>query len=117
MSSGKVNETGSISGFEPPWYYAGEEADLKEGKLLRLEAGGKDVLLIKNEGQVYVFSNICPHARCPLDRGRLEDFTLTCLCHGRRFDIRTGKCLNDMLELKKYEWKLEAGKIGVKIEG
>ena len=116
MSSEKISETGSVSGFEPPWYYAVEENNLKEGKLLHFTVGEKDVLLVRSEGQINALSNICPHARCPMDRGKLEDFVLTCLCHGRKFDIRTGQCLNDSLELKRYEWKLEGASIGVKIE-
>lgn len=116
MSSEKMYQAGSGSGFEPPWYYAVEESNLKEGKLLRVEAGGKDVLLVKTEGQIYAMSNVCPHARCPMDRGRIEDFILICICHGRKFDVRTGECINDSLKLKKYEWKLEGEKIGVKIE-
>ena len=104
------------SGFEPPWHYAGEESGLKEETLHLVELEGKEVLLIKKEGEIYAFSNICPHARCPLDRGTLDDYELKCICHGRRFDIRTGECLNDSLELKKFELKLEAGKIGVKLE-
>ncbi|WP_239451373.1 Rieske (2Fe-2S) protein [Methanosarcina horonobensis] len=39
---------------------------------------------------------------CPLDKGRLEEFMLICPCHGRRFDIRTGECLNDSLKLRRY---------------
>jgi 3-phenylpropionate/trans-cinnamate dioxygenase ferredoxin subunit len=116
MSSEKVSEAGSVSGFEPRWYYADEEHNLKEGKLLRVEAGGKDVLLVKTEGRICALSNVCPHARCPMDRGRLEDFILTCLCHGRKFDIRTGECLNDSLKLRMFEWKIEGGSVGVKIE-
>ena len=116
MSSEKKFQAGSVSDFEPPWYYAVEENNLKEGKLLRVEAGGKDVLLVKTEGQINALSNVCPHARCPLDRGRLEDFILTCICHGRKFDVRTGECINDSLKLKRYECKLEGEKIGVKIE-
>jgi len=116
MPSEKVPEKGSISGFEPPWFYATEESSLKEEKILNVESGGRNVLLLKVEGQVHAFSNICPHARCPLDKGRLEEFTLTCPCHGRRFDVRTGECLNDSLQLRRYESKSEGGKIGVKIE-
>lgn len=115
-TSGKISGTGGESGFEPPWNYAAEESDLKEETLHLVEIEGKGILLIKDEGQIYAFSNTCPHARCPLDRGTLEAHVLLCICHGRRFDIRTGECLNDMLELKKFEWKLEGGKIGVKLE-
>lgn len=112
----KIPETGSISGFESPWFYAAEENSLKEGKLLRVEPGGRNILLLKVEEQIRAFSNICPHAGCSMDKGRLEEFTLICPCHGRRFDVRTGECLNDHLKLRRYELKSEGGKVGVKIE-
>ncbi|WP_440955567.1 Rieske (2Fe-2S) protein [Methanosarcina sp. Mfa9] len=115
-TSGKISGTSGTSGFEPPWHYAAEESGLKEGILHLVELEGKGILFIKMEGKIYAFLNTCPHARCPLDRGVLEDHELKCICHGRRFDIRTGECLNDSLELKKVEWKLEGGKIGVKVE-
>lgn len=116
MSFEKLPETESTSGFEPPWFYAVEESSLKEGKLLRIEPGGRNILLLSVEGKVQAFSNICPHAGCPMDKGRLEEFIVICPCHGRKFDVRTGKCLNDHLNLRSYESKVENGKIGVKIE-
>lgn len=112
----KVSKAGQGSGFEPPWFYAAEESSLTEGKLLHVEPGGRNVLLIKVEGQIKAFSNLCPHAKCPMDKGRLEEFVLICPCHGRRFDVRTGECLNDSLKLRQYESKFEDGKVGVKIE-
>lgn len=116
MSFKKGSVAESPSDFEPPWFYAAEENSLTEGKLLRVEPGGRNVLLIKVEEQVQAFSNLCPHAKCPMDKGRLEEFALICPCHGRRFDVRTGECLNDSLKLRQYESKSEGGKIGVKIE-
>jgi nitrite reductase/ring-hydroxylating ferredoxin subunit len=116
MPDENMPETGPSSGFEPPWYYVAEESSLKEGKLLHVEPSGRNVLLLKAEGQVHAFSNLCPHARCPMDKGRLEDFILTCPCHGRRFDVRTEECLNDSLKLRRYESKSEGGRIGVKLE-
>lgn len=116
MSAGKLSGEGSIYDFEPPWYYVTEEKNLKEGKFLRAQAAGKDLLIIKNEGQINILSNICPHARCPLHTGKMEEDILTCICHGRKFDIKTGECVNDSLKLKIYESKVEKGNIGVKIE-
>lgn len=116
MSFEKVPEAGSNSGFEPPWFYATEESSLTDGKLLRVEPGGRNILLLKVEGHIQAFSNLCPHAGCPMDKGRLVEFALICPCHGRRFDIRTGECLNDSLKLRQYESKSEGGRVGVKIE-
>jgi nitrite reductase/ring-hydroxylating ferredoxin subunit len=116
MSSEKVPEKNSNSDFEPPWFFAAEESSLKEGNLLRVQPGGRNVLLLKAEGEIHAFTNLCPHAKCPMDRGTLKEFILTCICHGRKFDVRTGECLNDSLQLKRYEWKIEGEKVGVKIE-
>lgn len=112
----KVPEAGLTSGFEPPWFYAAEESSLTDGKLLRVEPGGRNILLLKVGGQIQAFSNLCPHAGCPMDKGRIEKFTLICPCHGRKFDVRTGECLNDSLKLRQYESKSESGRVGVRIE-
>jgi 3-phenylpropionate/trans-cinnamate dioxygenase ferredoxin component len=116
MSSEEISQVSSVFSFEPPWYYAVEENSLKEGKLLRVQVRSKDILLVKTDGQINALSNFCPHARCPMDRGRLEDFILTCICHGRKFDVRTGECINDSLKMERYECKTEGEKIGVRIE-
>lgn len=116
IPSEKIPEKSSTFVFEPPWFYAAEENNLIEGKLMHVEPGGRNILLLKVEGQIHAFSNLCPHAGCPMNKGRLEEFTLVCPCHGRRFDVRTGECLNDSLKLRRYEFKSESGNVGVKIE-
>jgi nitrite reductase/ring-hydroxylating ferredoxin subunit len=32
----------------------------------------------------------CTHAGCSLGQGALDGFELICLCHGSRFDVRSG---------------------------
>ena len=112
----KVSKVKPVSGFEPPWFYATEESNLIEGRFLRVEPAGRNVLVLKAEGQIQAFINLCPHAGCPLDKGRLEEFTLTCLCHVKKFDVRTGESLNSSLKLRRYETRLMEGRIGVKLE-
>jgi UDP-MurNAc hydroxylase len=42
----------------------------------------------------YRVQRYCPHQRADLSRfGRVEDGVLTCLMHGWRFDLKTGRCL------------------------
>jgi len=46
--------------------------------------------------RLYAFDDLCTcsHAACPLSGGLLTGTTITCQCHGSRFDIRTGAVLN-----------------------
>lgn len=42
----------------------------------------------------YRVQRYCPHQRADLQRfGKVEDGVLTCLMHGWRFDLKTGRCL------------------------
>ena len=47
MSSEKVPEKNSNSDFEPPWFFAAEESSLKEGNLLRVQPGGRNVYSLR----------------------------------------------------------------------
>ena len=44
------------------------------------------------DGRLYAFGDICTcaHEGCPLSGGLLAGTTITCQCHGSRFDITTG---------------------------
>ena len=43
-------------------------------------------------GHLYAFDDLCTCAteRCPLSGGLLTGTTITCQCHGSRFDVATG---------------------------
>ncbi len=94
-----------------------EEKELQEGtmKLIRIE--GLPVLLIKQSGQIFVIDNRCPHMACSLAGGTLDGPVIICPCHDWRFDLKTGEYDQDpSMKLVTYEWKIESGKIWVKIE-
>jgi nitrite reductase/ring-hydroxylating ferredoxin subunit len=44
------------------------------------------------DGRLYAFDDLCTCAEpsCPLSGGLLTGTTVTCQCHGSRFDITTG---------------------------
>jgi 3-phenylpropionate/trans-cinnamate dioxygenase ferredoxin component len=48
------------------------------------------------DDRLYAFDDICtcPAEGCPLSSGLLTGTTITCQCHGSRFDIATGAVLN-----------------------
>jgi 3-phenylpropionate/trans-cinnamate dioxygenase ferredoxin subunit len=48
------------------------------------------------DGRLYAFDDLCTCAsqRCPLSGGLLTGTTITCQCHGSRFDIPTGAVIS-----------------------
>ena len=68
-------------------------SDIPEGKTLRVEIGGAEVLLCNAGGKVYAIEDVCTHDGAPLDQGELEGYRIVCPRHGANFDIRTGEAL------------------------
>lgn len=80
---------------------------------------GRNVALTRWEGQLYAFSNICPHAAARLSDGTLSRWKVTCPDHGYCFDIRSGQILwpeDEFYRLPRYPVKEEAGTVRVKLE-
>ncbi|PKM22008.1 MAG: hypothetical protein CVV10_06500 [Gammaproteobacteria bacterium HGW-Gammaproteobacteria-14] len=54
--------------------------------------GREEILLLQQEGRVYLLDNRCPHQGFPLDRGTLRGERLICPRHGFAFHIERGDC-------------------------
>jgi nitrite reductase/ring-hydroxylating ferredoxin subunit len=93
-----------------------KEKDLKEGQMKHVQVSGKSILLVKQGGQIFAISNICPHEGCSLDKGVLYEYLVMCPCHGWKFDVRNGQFVeNKVITLATYQCKKENGKILVGI--
>jgi 3-phenylpropionate/trans-cinnamate dioxygenase ferredoxin subunit len=91
--------------------------ELDEGKMKLVTVEGTPVLLIKQKGQIFAINNRCPHMACALSGGVLDGFVIVCPCHDWRFNIETGEYEDEpFFQLTKYDWKIEAGRIWVKLE-
>ncbi len=75
---------------EGNWVAIGPAAALEGSGRMAAAVGGTPVLILRQDGQLYALLNRCPHLSCPLTRGALDGYILTCPCHDWRFDIRTG---------------------------
>jgi len=65
-------------------------SDLAEGELRRFDLAGTPVAVANVGGSLYAFGNTCTHQGCSLAQGELDGTTVTCPCHGSRFDVTTG---------------------------
>ncbi len=97
--------------------FAIKENELADGEKKPLLIDGRKVLMIRQEGDFFALSNLCPHMECPLSKGTLEKHMIICPCHDWRFDIRTGEFL-DAKEIKAhvYETKLVDGSVYISME-
>jgi nitrite reductase/ring-hydroxylating ferredoxin subunit/uncharacterized membrane protein len=65
-------------------------ADVPDGGMKRVDAGGYPVLLVRRGGEIHAIGAVCSHQGGPLDEGTLDGDVVTCPWHGSRFCIRDG---------------------------
>lgn len=70
-----------------------------------IEVSKAPKIIVYFDGQnYYAFNGVCPHAKWPLDLGRINNTTLTCGGHSWEFEITDGKCTtNPGRDLKIYK--------------
>ena len=74
---------------------AGSLEELKAKGRLVVHGPHRPILVVHDEDRIFALDNRCPHMGFPLDRGSVEDGTLTCHWHHARFDLASG-CTFDL---------------------
>ncbi len=72
--------------------------NLAEGTYLRCQIAHDNFIIVKKNGNLLAYKNICPHQNRPLDdnSGRILDEGndyLRCQHHGALFTLDTGQCI------------------------
>jgi len=70
--------------------------ELPEGGQRTVFLQGRRVLLCRNENVIRALEDLCPHALQPLKGGLIQDGVLQCPKHGARFDLNSGRPLNQL---------------------
>lgn len=81
----------------------GKTSEVKDGKLMHITAGGKEIVVTKLDGNYYGVDNVCTHAGADLHEGELNNNELTCPWHGAKWDIKTGKLISFPQKLKPLQ--------------
>jgi 3-phenylpropionate/trans-cinnamate dioxygenase ferredoxin subunit len=101
-----------------------ETTELPENTMVKLLAGGKEILLANVEGSYYAIAHKCTHLGGPLSKGALDASTVTCPWHGAQFDVKTGKAVGvariafikmQVKDIESYPVKVEGTNILVGI--
>jgi nitrite reductase/ring-hydroxylating ferredoxin subunit len=72
------------------WTAVADAADLEDGTPTSVVAGDTPVLLLRHGDGLHALHDRCSHRGCPLSEGELDGESVTCFCHGSRFDLRDG---------------------------
>jgi nitrite reductase/ring-hydroxylating ferredoxin subunit/uncharacterized membrane protein len=81
-----VNQTA----FEQPpeeWTPVHDADALDDGRLVRADAGGIGIVLVRRGERVHALIDRCSHRGCSLSEGSFENDLVTCPCHGSRFRL------------------------------
>ena len=94
----------------------GKVSEIPAGKLQKVVADGKDIVVANIDGKFYACDDTCTHAGASLAEGTLEGQVITCGWHGAKFDCTSGKLEKfpaKIRDLKSYETVVEAGNLFV----
>lgn len=101
-------------------------ADVPEGRIVPVEAGGRKLLLANAGGTIHAAGRKCPHLGFNLCRGgKLEGDAIVCPLHKAKFDLATGRIERDpkllFLDLKAkgdlpiYPVRIEGGEVMIEV--
>lgn len=115
--------------------FVAASADVGESARRIISYGSQEIGVIRVEGQVHAFLNICPHQGGPVCQGMLirkveeiidteqrylgmkfseGSVNLVCPWHGWEFDIETGRCAGDGQQgVRKFPVRESEGSIYV----
>lgn len=67
-----------------------QEALAQDGSREVIKLGGRKVLLLNHQGDIYAVENSCPHIKAPMAKGKIVDGNIVCPFHRSVFDLKTG---------------------------
>jgi len=99
------------------WHDVAARDQLDPDFPMGVEVAGQSVGLFLLDDQVHALDDICPHAFAMLSQGFQENGQIECPLHAARFDIATGKCLNEIgqRDIRCFPVKVEGGRVSVRI--
>jgi nitrite reductase/ring-hydroxylating ferredoxin subunit len=108
--------------------------ELQEAKPAVVQAGGRDLVLMRWQNDVYALRNICPHMSTALLKGKVTSYVggdtvgeiifdhqnpiIACPWHHYEYSLMDGQCLTDVnLRIRSYPVRIEDGRVLVDLQG
>lgn len=101
----------------PEWHDVAARDQLDADFPLGVEVHGQAVGLFLLDDQVHALDDVCPHAFAILSQGFQENGVIECPLHAARFDIATGRCLNEMgqRDIRCFPVRVADGRVSVQV--
>lgn len=101
----------------PEWHDVAARDQLDPDFPLGVEVNGQAVGLFLVDDQVFALDDVCPHAFAILSQGFQENGVIECPLHAARFDIATGRCLNEMgqRDIRCFQVRVADGRVSVQV--
>lgn len=92
-----------------------ETKSLPNGGLAVVDVRGTRIAVANVGGTFYAFDDTCTHEQCSLAQGDLAGTTVTCMCHGAEYDVRTGEVLAPPapLPVKVYRTRVDGDSLQI----
>ena len=83
--------------------------EVKAGTMKRVEVNGHPILLANVDGTIYATDDTCTHEDTSLSNGYLQGGVVKCPLHNSRFNLKTGKVMEDPAQenLRTYSVRIE----------
>jgi nitrite reductase/ring-hydroxylating ferredoxin subunit len=91
-------------------------AETLSGDRAVVNAGDREIVVLRVAGEVHAFDNACPHEGNPLVEGEVLGDVLECAYHGWRFDLGTGACLVGEEPAHRYEVELVGDELRIRLD-
>jgi nitrite reductase/ring-hydroxylating ferredoxin subunit/uncharacterized membrane protein len=93
------------------------EADLLEGRGKRVQVEGKQVMMCRENGQVFAIGAVCSHAGGPLDQGKIRNGCVQCPWHDSVFDLRDGRIIHGPATQPQasFETRVRSGRVEIRL--
>jgi len=91
----------------------GRAGELPPGKMRRVELRGRRILLANVGGRLCAVDDTCTHEEASLSTGVLQGEHVKCPLHNSRFNVCTGKAMEEPAEedLRTYPVREEGGRV------
>ncbi len=101
----------------PDFVRVASTADLADGEMQQVQAGGTDVLLSRVDGTFHACTAFCTHYGAPLATGVLDGTTVVCPWHHAVFDVASGAlCEPPALDaLRTFEVRVDGDDVLVRV--
>ena len=97
------------------WKKVAEKGQIKAGKGEQFDVDGKKIAIFNQDGY-HALDALCVHQDGSIAPGKLEGDVVECPLHFWHYNIKTGKLLDYLKDVKLQTYKVEDRKDGIYIE-